>query len=89
MPWSPFIFGNPASLGQQTAVGQIIATGGGGGRMTGTRRRKKKRVAKVARRRRTTRAAPRSRKRRAGKARLVKGSAAAKRYMAKIRRKRR
>jgi len=51
-----------------------------------TVRRKRRKVAKSSRRAKTAR---KTTKRRAGKARLVKGSAAAKRYMAKIRRKRR
>jgi hypothetical protein len=58
-------------------------------RMAGTakspRRRKRAKVARVAKRK--SKRASVSRKR--GKARLVKGSAAAKRYMAMIRRKRR
>jgi hypothetical protein len=77
--FNPFMFGNPTSLGQQTAVGQALISNGSG-RMTGTRRKK----------RRTKAAAPRKRARkRAGKpARLVKGSKAAKLHMAKIRRRR-
>lgn len=68
-----------AGFAQQTAAVQSLfrKRGNGGGR----------------RRRKSTKAAPmRSKKKRAGarrgKARLVKGSAAAKRYMASIRRKR-
>lgn len=70
-----------AGFAQQTPAVQSLYRGrksGGGGR----RRRRAK----------ATAAAPRRRKKKAagarGKARLVKGSAAAKRYMAKIRRMR-
>lgn len=84
---NPFWMGNPAALGQQTRAGQIIvASAAGNGVARGTRR-KRKASRKVAARR-----APRSAAKRAnrkGRARLVKGSAAAKRYMASIRRKRR
>lgn len=68
-----------AGLAQQTPAVQSLYRGR---RSTGSGRRRKKRSAA---------AAPRRRKRRASSkpARLVKGSAAAKRYMAKIRRKRR
>jgi hypothetical protein len=85
---NPFLFGNPAAFGQQTAANKVIvasAAGNGMGRAPSRRKRKSSR--KTAARR-----APRSAaKRRAPKrrARLVKGSAAAKAYMAKIRRKRR
>lgn len=66
--------------GSQTAANQLIGTRG----PRPARKRRRKATAK--------RAAPRRRaaKKRAGKrARLVKGSAAAKRYMARIRAKRR
>jgi len=79
--FNPFMFGNPASVGQQTAVGQTIlarSAGARGGRKSAAKRRKAKAAA--------TRARPR--KRAGKKARLVKGSPAAKAYMAKIRRKR-
>jgi hypothetical protein len=78
--------GNPASLGQQTRAGQIIVAGAAGNGMRGTTRKRK------ASRKTAARRAPRSAAKRAnrgGRARLVKGSAAAKAYMAKIRRKRR
>jgi len=75
--------GGFAGFGQQTpATQQMFARAGrkGGQRSAAKRRRRKKTSA---------RAAPkRKRARRAKPARLVKGSAAAKRYMAKIRRKR-
>jgi len=78
--------GGFAGNAQQTGATQLLfakASGARGGRTTQRRRRK----AKAAKRR----ASPSTRKpRKAGKrkARLVKGSAAAKRYMASIRRKR-
>lgn len=78
--FNPFMFGNPAGVGQQTAVGQTIVSNASRGSATGTRRRRSKAKAAPAARRRKTK--------RAGKARLVKGSRAAKAYMAKIRRKR-
>ena len=80
--WNPFTLANP-SLG--TAAGQII---GSGATMRGTRgsatKRKRKATRKTATRARKASPAKRSTKR----ARLVKGSAAAKAYMAKIRRRR-
>jgi hypothetical protein len=84
MPMNPFWAGNPASIGQQTLAGQIITANASRGGSAGPRRK----------RRASKKSAPRTRKasraKRAGKrARLVKGSAAAKAYMAKIRRKRR
>jgi len=91
MNWNPFVLGNPSSLGQQTAAAQMITLGAGGRAMrsTGTRRRRRASAKAAPRRRRASpakRAAPR---RRSKPARLVKGSAAARAYMAKIRRKRR
>jgi hypothetical protein len=83
---NPFWMGNPAALGQQTRAGQIIVATSAG---NGTRRapsRKRKASRKTAARRAPRSAAKRANKR--GRARLVKGSAAAKAYMAKIRRKR-
>jgi hypothetical protein len=76
---------NRAAWGQQTAASQHLAAKASGrrGGLRGARKRRKAR-AKVA-------SAPRRRRKTATrrvKARLVKGSAAAKRYMAKIRRKR-
>jgi len=81
---NPFLMGNPAAFGAQTMASRIIigsAAGNAFGR--GPRRRKRKSTKRAAV---TRRAGP---KRKAGRARLVKGSAAAKRYMASIRRKRR
>ena len=76
---------NSTAWGQQTAAAQMMAakaTGRMGGMRSARKRRKKARA--------STRAAPRARRKtaRRAKARLVKGSAAAKRYMASIRRKR-
>lgn len=84
---NPFWAGNPAALGQQTMAGKIIVSRAAGNGMRAAPRRKRKASRKTAARR-----APRSAAKRAnrkGRARLVKGSAAAKAYMAKIRRKRR
>lgn len=72
---------NPIAMGQNSVAAQWMyakAAGARGGKRTQRRRRKAK-------------AAAPSRKRRSSKrpARLVKGSRAAKAYMAKIRRKRR
>lgn len=75
--------GGFAGFGQQTpATQQLFARAGrkGGKRSAATRKRRKKTAAKSAPRRRRTRAKK--------PARLVKGSRAAKAYMAKIRRKR-
>ncbi len=73
---------NPLALGQSTAATQWAfakAAGARGGRVSARRRKRKAKAAPAARRR----------KRRASKpARMVKGSAAARRHMAKIRRKR-
>lgn len=79
---NPFWMGNPASIGQQTLAGQMIVAGAGNGSRTGRKRAKKRRASSVA---------PRTRKakRKTARRKLVKGSAAAKAYMAKIRRKRR
>jgi hypothetical protein len=74
--------GGFAGFAQQTPATQaLFARSGrvGGKRSAAKRKRAKKTAAK---------AAPRRRKRAGKKARLVKGSAAAKRYMASIRRKR-
>lgn len=85
--WNPFMVGNPSALGQQTRAGQIITltAPNGGGMRTGTRRKRKASRKTAARTRKASPAKRRAPKRRA---RLVKGSAAAKAYMAKIRRKR-
>lgn len=75
--------GGFAGFAQQTAATQALFQKAGrvGGKRSAAKRRKKRATAK--------RAAPkRKRAVRAKKARLVKGSAAAKRYMASIRRKR-
>lgn len=77
--------GGFAGNAQQTGATQLLfakASGARGGRTTQRRRRK----AKASKRR----ASPSTRKpaKRGKKARLVKGSAAAKRHMARIRRKR-
>lgn len=75
---------NAIAWGQQTQAAQLMAakaSGARGGRVSARRRRKSRAKAAPVRRRR------RSGTRR-GKARLVKGSAAARRYMAKIRRMR-
>lgn len=84
---NPFLFGNPAAFGQQTAANRIIiGSAAGTGMRTGTRRKRKASRKTAARRPAKSAAKRRAPKRRA---RLVKGSAAAKAYMAKIRRKRR
>lgn len=78
---------NPEGWGQQTAAAKLLAAqvfGRMGGMRSARKRRRKARAAglpRPKRRRRTT-------ARRRGRARLVKGSAAARRYMAKIRRMR-
>lgn len=82
---NPFWFGNPAAIGQQTRAGQIIIqSAAGNGVRRGPKRRRKATKKRAVRARRASPA-----KRKSGRARLVKGSAAAKAYMAKIRRKRR
>lgn len=73
---------------QATAVKNRVAKAMGGSRANGARRRARKAAKGVVRKRRKPR---KMRVRTRGKkkaARLVKGSAAAKRFMAKIRRKR-
>lgn len=79
--------GGFAGFAQQTAATQELfrAAGMKGGRTTQRRRRKAKKVSRKKRAARATKRTKRSKK----PARLVKGSAAAKRYMASIRRKRR
>jgi hypothetical protein len=75
-----------AGLGQQTAAAQQTFRRAMSGARSGTGSRKKRRTptrAKAARRASGTRKSARS------KGRLVRGSAAAKRYMAKIRKMRR
>lgn len=79
--------GGFAGFAQQTPATQAMfqrAGRTGGLRSAATRRRRKRKTAATApkRRRKTARRGP-------GRRKLVKGSAAAKRYMAKIRRKRR
>lgn len=82
---NPFLFGNPAALGQQTLAGRVIVASAAGNGMRAAPKRRRKASRKTAAR--TRRASPAKRK--SGRARLVKGSRAAKAYMAKIRRKRR
>jgi len=81
-----------AGLGQQTAAAQQVfrqAMGGRSGRSTGSRKRRKKAKRASATFRRPRRIPGRSRTRRTrGASKLVKGSAAAKRHMAKLRRMR-
>jgi hypothetical protein len=84
MNWNPFAAMNPTGIGQQTLVGQVIGSGGSQTRGSPTRRKRKASRKTAAR---TRRASPA--KRPAKRARMVKGSKAAKAYMAKIRRKRR
>jgi hypothetical protein len=79
---------NPSGIGQQTLVGQIIGRGGTATRGTAVRR-KRRAGKKTAARRAPSSPAKRATRRGSKPARLVKGSAAAKAYMAKIRRKRR
>lgn len=67
--------------GQATPAQQALAGMLNRGRSAGTRRRRKKTAKKKA-------APARRRRRSTGKARLKKGSAAAKRYMARLRRMR-
>jgi hypothetical protein len=77
MRWSPFSAMNPAAVGQQTLVGRVIASGQTmRGSKSAAPKRRRKASRKTASRKQT-------------RARLVKGSTAAKAYMAKIRRKRR
>lgn len=68
--------------GQATPAQQALAGMLNRGRATGVRRRRRKTAKKKAA------SAGRKRRRTTGRARLKKGSAAAKRYMAKIRRMR-
>jgi hypothetical protein len=83
---NPFLFGNPAAIGQQTAAARLItAYSAGNGTTRGPARRRRKAPRAAARKT----AKRRSAKARGRPARLVKGSAAARAYMAKIRRKRR
>jgi len=81
-----------AGLGQQTAAAQQVfrqAMGGRNGRSTGSRKRRKKAKRASATFRRPRRIPGRSRTRRTrGASKLVKGSAAAKRHMARLRRMR-
>ena len=82
---NPFIFGNPSSIGQQTAAARLItAYSPGNGTTRGPARRRRKAPRAAARKTAKRRSAKARRP-----ARLVKGSAAARAYMAKIRRKRR
>lgn len=77
-----------AGLGQQTRAAQLVfqqAAGRAGARRTSGTGKKRRRARAAARPAKRRAASSRSRSK---PARLVKGSAAAKRYMAKIRRKR-
>jgi len=79
---------NGAGAAQQTTAAQMLLGKLAGGRANGSGRRRRARgpsSRKVARPRRARAASSRTKR----PARLVKGSAAAKRYMASIRRKRR
>lgn len=84
--------GNPQAVGQQTLVGRVVASGMTVGRAANGAPRRRKASRKTAARRAASspaKYASRKKSARAGRpARLVKGSAAAKAYMAKIRRKR-
>lgn len=76
--------GGFAGNAQQTGVTQLIfakAAGSRGGRRSASRRRRKRKTASAPRRRRSSS--------RRSSSRLVKGSAAAKRHMARIRKMRR
>lgn len=84
---NPFWMGNPAGIGQQTRANQLIIASAPGNGLRSTKR-KRKATRKTAARRSSANPAKRA-TRRGKAARLVKGSAAAKAYMAKIRRKRR
>jgi len=86
MSINPFLYGNPAAVGQQTAVGQTLIAGNSRGAAAPRKRRRKSAMKSAPRTRRESTAKRANRK---GRARLVKGSSAAKAYMAKIRRKRR
>lgn len=86
MSINPFLYGNPSAIGQQTAVGQTLIAGNSRG-ASGPRKRRRKSTMKSAPRTRRKSTAKRANGK--GRARLVKGSSAAKAYMAKIRRKRR
>jgi len=84
--------GGFAGFAQQTPATQRLfsqAAGRRGGQTTQRRRRRKAKAAAPRRRRRAAASAAPRRRRARRPARLVKGSAAAKRYMASIRRKRR
>lgn len=82
---------NGTALGQSTAATQWMfakAAGARGGRKSAARRAKKKRVKSSLRRRGRATSLRSSPRRRGRKARLVKGSAAARRHMARLRRMR-
>lgn len=76
-----------AGLGQTTRAAQLVFSRamGGRARSTGSKRRRRRATAQSSRGKRT---ATKKRRRSSRAARLVKGSAAAKRYMAKIRKMR-
>jgi hypothetical protein len=73
--------GGMAGYAQMTGASKLALTRGGRGRSTGVRRKRRKTRASKPRKRTARKAR--------GRAKLKKGSAAAKRYMASIRRKRR
>jgi len=78
------IFVNPLSAGQMSPAAQLAFARAAGVRRAAPRRRTRSKA------RKPLRAAPRKRARSASRpARLVKGSAAARRYMASIRKRRR
>lgn len=80
---------NGAGAAQQTTAAQMILSGLNRGTRSGPRRRKSRAASARATPARRRKRAAGARKRSAARpARLVKGSAAAKRYMASIRRKR-
>lgn len=91
MNFNPFAYGNPSALGQMTRAGQLITMMAGGmvGRRAPTRRKRRASAKSAPRSRRASPAKRAAPSRRGKPARLVKGSAAARAYMAKIRRKRR
>lgn len=78
----------PAGFNQATPAMQLTAQRALGGRSYGTRRRRKARTTATRKRKAASRRG-RSTRRASKPARLVKGSRAAKAWMAKIRRKRR
>lgn len=80
--------GGFAGFAQQTPCTQKLFSDAMGGRRSGVRRKRKATTKATTKKRRTKRATARRTARRSKPARLVKGSAAAKRHMAKLRRMR-